>query len=76
MSNLAKKAGYRSYRGMNLQYGGLAKRIAKAIGHPAPKVRAALIVAFVRKGAISNRHSVLHMRPAFARALRSARIVN
>lgn len=75
MSRLAKAAKYKNYGGVNLQYGKLAKRIAKALKHPLPSPKVALLVDFVRIGEISNRNWIVHMRPAFARALRSARLV-
>jgi hypothetical protein len=72
MSRLAKAAGYKNYGGVNLQYGKLAKRIAKLLGHPLPTTRVSLLVDFVHKETISNRNWIVHMRPAFASALRSA----
>jgi hypothetical protein len=72
MSRLATAAGYKSYGGVNLQYGKLARRIAKLLGRPLPATRVSLLVDFVDKEQISNRNWVVHMRPAFASALRSA----
>lgn len=71
-TNLARSAGYQNYGGVNLQYGGLAKRIAKILRRPVPEVRATLLVEFVEREKLSNRNWILHMRPAFARGLRSA----
>lgn len=39
MRELAKASGYGDYTVANIQYGGLAKRLYKAIGYPAPKSR-------------------------------------
>jgi hypothetical protein len=72
MSRLAEAAGYKRYGGVNLQYGGLARRIARILGKPLPATKVALLVDFVGKEEISNRNWVIHMRPAFASALRSA----
>ena len=37
MSNLAEAAGYKNYGGVNLQYGGIAKRLARALKRPVPQ---------------------------------------
>ena len=72
MRRIAQAAGYKSYRGGNLQYGLLAERIGKALGR---KDGIALLVEFVppkRKSRdnISNDEWILVMRPGFAAALR------
>jgi hypothetical protein len=72
MSNLAEAAGYKNYGGVNLQYGGLAKRIARALGRKLPTTRVFLLAEFVGPKKISNEEWVLYMRPAFAAALSSA----
>src|SRR5947207_13187633 len=72
MWNLATAAGYRAFTGVNLQYGWLARRIGNILGHPLPRPRIGLLVEFVDPPRISNRNYVLHMKPAFASALRSA----
>src|SRR5205814_1597616 len=71
MSNLASAAGYQAYTGVNLQYGWLARRIGKNLRLPLPRPRIGLLVDFVDPPRISNRNYVLHMKPAFASALRS-----
>jgi hypothetical protein len=71
-TNLKDAAGYKSHGAVNLHYGGLAKRIAKILKRSAPPVRLDLLVKFVPRKKLSNEHWILHMRPAFARALRSA----
>jgi hypothetical protein len=75
MSNLARAAGYRGYGGVNLQYGILAKRIAKVLHRPVPAIRVEVVAEFVEPTKISNKDWVLHMRPAFASALRSLKLV-
>jgi hypothetical protein len=72
MSNLADAAGYGNYGGVNLQYGGLAKRIAQALGRTLPRTRVSLLTEFIGPGRISNKEWVLFMRPAFAAALSAA----
>lgn len=71
-SRLAKAAGYRGYGAINLQYGLLAKRVAKVLRRPIPDVRVKLLVEFLEPHEISNQEWVLHMKPAFAAGLRSA----
>ena len=71
MSNLAKAAGYKNYGGVNLQYGSLAKRIGRILQRPLPATRVTLLVDFVDPESVSNRNWIVHMRPAFASALRA-----
>src|SRR5258708_17892221 len=70
MSRLADAAGYGNYGGVNLQYGGLASRIAKVLKRPTPTTKVALLVDFIDRRSISNKDWVLLMKPSFARALR------
>lgn len=72
MSRLADAAGYGNYGGVNLQYGGLASRIAKVLKRPTPTTKVALLVDFIDRRSISNKDWVLLMKPSFARALRMA----
>lgn len=79
MTTLAKEVGYRNYRAMNLHYGGLAKRIARALGRPTPPghVALGLLVEFVppkRRSTnnLSNTEYIVIMRREFADALVSA----
>jgi hypothetical protein len=72
MRKLAHAAGYKRYGGVNLQYGGLARRIAHILNRPLPRIRVSLLVEFIQPEEVSNRHYLLRMRPAFAAALRSA----
>lgn len=72
MRNIARAAGYKSYRGANLQYGLLADRIGRALRRQQEGF--GLLVEFVPpKGRspdhISNEEWILIMRPAFAAAL-------
>lgn len=66
---LAKAAGYKNYRGINLHYGLLAARVAREL-----KVRAGieLLVDSLTPKQASNDEWVLLMRPTFARALKRA----
>ena len=73
-TNLKVAAGYKSYGAVNLQYGGLAKRIAKILKRSVHPVRVCLLVDFVPRKQLSNEHCILHMRPAFARAFGTALI--
>src|SRR2546425_10425446 len=70
MSNLALAAGYKRYGGVNLQYGGLAKGITRVLHRSVPRTRVGLVGEFVKPTESSNKGWVLHMRPAFASALR------
>ena len=79
MSVLAKEVGYRHYKAMNLQYGQLAKRIARALGRPRSPghVAIGLLVEFVvpkyrSTQHLSNDQYILIMRPEFATALGAA----
>jgi hypothetical protein len=72
MSRLAEAADYKNYGGVNLQYGRLAKQIAKILRRPIPPTKVAILVDFIERQKISNKNWVVHMRPAFASALRSA----
>jgi hypothetical protein len=74
MRSIARAAGYKSYRGANLQYGLLAERIAKVIGRRPAGVSIGLLVEFLPpKGRsadhISNDEWILIMREPFAVAL-------
>jgi hypothetical protein len=71
MSRLAEAANYKSYGGVNLHYGGVAQRIATILGRKTPRTKVALLVDFVPRKEISNKDWVLHMKPAFAAALRA-----
>jgi hypothetical protein len=72
MTRLAEAAKYKNYGGVNLHYGGLAQRIATILGRRTPATKVALLVDFVERGQLSNKDWVIHMKPAFASALRSA----
>ncbi|SRR6266508_2286010 len=79
MKRLAEKVGYRSWRGMNLQYGILARDIGLAAGMsfsnlPDPNIM--LLVDFVppvRKSSenISNSEYILVMKEPFMKALKA-----
>jgi hypothetical protein len=69
-AKLAKVAGYKSYGGINLQYGLLAKRIGVAMGRS--NVDITLLVAGVRPKSVTNREWLLAIRPEFASALKRA----
>ena len=70
MTRLAEAAGYRSYHGVNLQYGLLADRIGRAIDSTRPNPRLTILAAFAKPKTISNREYVLVMQPKFVAALR------
>jgi hypothetical protein len=67
---LAQRAGYKSYRGVNLQYGVLAEKLAKEIGYRGQSL--AMVCDWAERDTITNAHYVLIMRPNFAEALKSA----
>ena len=66
-SVLARAAKYKSYDGINLQYGLLAKRIGEALG--IPDAHLGLILEFNRPDSLTNEHWVLSMKSEFADAL-------
>ncbi|MEQ1758341.1 MAG: hypothetical protein ABL986_08500 [Vicinamibacterales bacterium] len=73
MRSIAKAAGYKNYRGGNLQYGRLAERIAQKLGQRQDAF--SLLVEFVPpKGKsadhISNEEWILIMREPFSTALK------
>jgi len=72
MASIARSAGYRDFRGGNIQYGLLDARIGAALGRKDQRI--SLLVEFVApKGRsrdhISNDEWILVMRPDFAKAL-------
>jgi hypothetical protein len=69
---LAKKVGYRGYRGINLCYGLLAASIEPWVGVRAQSPRLFLLLDFNKD---TNGHWVLKMRPQFAQGLKRARWV-
>jgi hypothetical protein len=72
MRKLAAAAGYRSYGGVNLQYGKLADRIARVLNHRTPPTAVFLLVEFIPPRQASNAEYILVMRSAFARGLELA----
>lgn len=66
-ARLAKAAKYQSWRGVNLQYGRLAGKIARVL--KAKDAGLSLLVEFIRPKSVTNDQWVLVMRPEFARAL-------
>ena len=67
-TRLAKAAGYRSFDGINLQYGLLAQRVGSAMGRR--DVNITLLVEGVRPRSVTNREWLLSIRPEFAAALK------
>jgi hypothetical protein len=65
---LARAAGYKSYDGINLQYGLMAQRIGKAMGRR--DIDITLLVEGVRPRRVSNSEWLLAIRPEFAKALK------
>jgi hypothetical protein len=69
VTNLAKAVRYRSYDGVNLQYGILAARIAARLRNPEAR-HLGLLMEFVHPKKQSNAHYQLVMRLAFYEALK------
>ena len=67
---LAKAAGYQGYRGVNLQYGRLAKQIGAALGLQDPGITT--LVDCIGRRAVTNKDWLLIMHPEFAEALKLA----
>src|SRR5258707_13063131 len=68
---LGDRVGYRSYRGINVHYGILAKQISEKLGIPHQGL--SLLCDFFKPGEITNEHWVLVMRPEFADGLKRAK---
>lgn len=68
-SQLAEKAGYASYRAINLHYGKLAQRIGVALGIPQAGI--SLLMVSHEPDSVTNREWVLMMRQEFAAALQA-----
>ena len=64
---LAKAVGYRSYRGINLQYGILGRDIGQVLGKKEADIR--VLVSFVSPHSEDNAEWILVMKPQFADAL-------
>ena len=62
---LAKEAGYRDFRGINVGYGRLARRLAETIGCAPRTPHLLLLAEFAGPATLTNRHWVLILRPAF-----------
>ncbi len=81
MKRLAEETGYRSWRGMNLQYGILAHDIGMAAGlreNDLPEPNVMLLVDFVppiqkSSSNISNSEWILIMKEPFMKALKAAK---
>jgi hypothetical protein len=67
---LADAVGYKDYRGINLQYGLLARKIGNALGRKT--VDLTLLVDFVRPKSVTNDEWIMVMHPEFATALKQA----
>jgi hypothetical protein len=68
---LAERAGYRSYRAINLHYGKLARRVGEAMGDTEAGIT--LLMAAAKPKSISNKDWILVMRPEFADAMAEVR---
>ena len=66
---LAEAAGYKDYRGFNLQYGLLAYRIGEKMG--VTGLRIGLLVRFEEPGGLTNKEYLVFMREEFAKAMKS-----
>lgn len=62
---LAEAAGYRDFRGINVGYGRLARRLAETIGCAPRTPHLLLLAEFAKPATLTNRHWVLILRPAF-----------
>ena len=71
---MAKAARYKNYGGINLQYGGLAKRLGDNLGVKTGQKKAHLgfLCDFVEPKALTNSEWILIMRPEFAQGLHLA----
>jgi hypothetical protein len=65
---LAEAAGYQDHRGINLQYGLLARQLGQALGRR--HVKLSLLVDFVRPKSVTNKEWLMVMHPQFAEALK------
>jgi hypothetical protein len=74
MRRLAKAAGYKSYRGVNLWYGKLAKAVGSELRRKSSSL--GLLVEFAKPKSLTNTEWVLVMRPEFGKALKSAGWLN
>jgi hypothetical protein len=73
MTHLQGCVKYKSWRGVNLQYGLFADSVAANIpGCTAPDTRLFLLADFVENKTQSNEHWLVVMRPEFAAALEDA----
>lgn len=70
---LADSVGYKDYRGINLQYGLLARKIGDVLGRK--NANLTLLVDFVRPKSVTNDEWIMVMHPQFATALKQARWV-
>jgi hypothetical protein len=67
---LAEKAGYKNWRGMNLQYGLLGSRISRRLN--APPANLALLARFIGRNKLANKEWLVLMKPSFAKAVKRA----
>jgi hypothetical protein len=75
VSRLKESVPYKSWAGVNLQYGLFADKVAATLGVEPPETRLFLLCDFVAKKKQSNEHWQLVMRPEFAAALKTAKWV-
>ena len=68
---LAKSAGYKNWRGVNLQYGRLAKRIGDQMRIKSADIR--ILLDFAEPGELKNDEWLAFMREEFALALKGVR---
>ncbi|AOS45458.1 hypothetical protein Verru16b_02539 [Lacunisphaera limnophila] len=64
---LAEKADYKSWRGMNLQYGLLGNRVGKKLGLPVADL--SVLADFIKRDKLANKEWLILMKPAFAKAV-------
>ena len=69
-TKLAKAAGYKDFRGVNICYGRLARCIGGQLKRPDESLL--LLVEFIAPRGVSNKDWVLVMRPEFAAGLKAA----
>jgi hypothetical protein len=69
-SKLARAARYKDFRGVNICYGRLAKRVASQLSRTNESL--GFLVEFIKPRAVTNKDWVLVMRPEFAEGMAAA----
>jgi hypothetical protein len=75
-NQLAKQVGYLNWRGVNAQYGSLAKRLCRALGVQTAGVHEDILATTIPpETGVANGELQLVMRPPVAEALKALRWV-